>query len=234
MKKIKLFSIVAAFVAAFAFTSCNTGCNTGDDNNSYYQPLTQAEKQTCYLKTSGSRMSQLAYVSDEHVTEKDGKKEYHDTIDVSTSIHGDGKDTVMIVKNFPVKIFARYIPENVDTKDLKEALKKYEMPVSFKSVVYYYTITPFIQFMLFPDAITVNLEYGGATHKVKFYCYSSGNSRYTFGQVTQDKSKVEAYLVVYGYEVDPKDEKKPNPTAFNFNMAGTQLANGTQIKFFEP
>lgn len=140
----------------------------------------------------------------------------------------------MTVNNFPVKIFARYIPENVDTKDLKEALKKYEMPVSFKSVVYYYTVTPFIQFMLFPDAITVNLEYGGATHKVKFYCYSSGNSRYTFGQVTQDKSKVEAYLVVYGYEVDPKDETKPNPTAFNFNMAGTQLANGTQIKFFEP
>ena len=33
MKKIKLFSIVAAFVAAFAFTSCNTG----DDNNSNYQ-----------------------------------------------------------------------------------------------------------------------------------------------------------------------------------------------------
>lgn len=226
MKKIKLFSIVAAFVAAFAFTSCN--------NNSYYQPLTQAEKQTCYLKTSGSRMSKLAYVSDENVTEKDGKKEYHDTLDVSTSIHVDGKDTVMTVNNFPVKIFARYIPENVDTKDLKEALKIYEMPVSFKSVVYYYTVTPFIQFMLFPDAITVNLEYGGATHKVKFYCYSSGNSQYTFGQVTQDKSKVEAYLVVYGYEVDPKDEKKPNPTAFNFNMAGTQLANGTQIKFFEP
>lgn len=234
MKKIKLFSIVAAFVAAFAFTSCNTG----DDNNSYYQPLTQAEKQTCYLKTSGSRMSKLAYVSDEHVTEKDGKKEYHDTLGVSTSIQGDGKDTVMTVKDFPVKIFARYIPENGDTKDLKEALKRYnKMPVSFKSVVYYYTITPFIQFMLFPDAITVNLEYGGATHKVKFYCYSSGNSRYTFGQVTQDKSdksKVEAYLVVYGYEVDPKDEKKPNPTAFNFNMAGTQLSNGTQIKFFEP
>lgn len=233
MKKIKLFSIVAAFVAAFAFTSCNTG----DDNNSYYQPLTQAEKQTCYLKTSGSRMSKLAYVSDEHVTEKDGEKEYHDTLDVSTSIHGDGKDTVMTVNNFPVKIFARYIPENVDTKDLKEALKEYKMPVSFKSVVYYYTITPFIQFTLFPDAITVNLEYGGATHKVKFYCYSSRNSLYNFGQVTQDKSdksKVEAYLVVSGYEVDPKDEKKPNPTAFNFNMAGTQLSKGTQIKFFEP
>lgn len=227
MKKIKLFSIVAAFVAAFAFTSCNTG----DDN---YQPLTKAEKDVCYLKTSGSRMSKLAYMSDEHVTAKDGKKEYYDTLDVVTSIHGEGKDTVMTVNNFPVKVFARYIPENADTKELKEALKKNELPVNFKSIVYYYSVTPVIQFMLFPDAISVNLEYGGATHKVKFYCYSSGNSRYTFGQVTQDKGKVEAYLVVYGYEVDPKDEKKPNPTAFNFNMAGTQLSNGTQIKFFQP
>lgn len=234
MKKIKLFSIAAAFVAAFAFTSCNTG----DDNNSYYQPLTQAEKQTCYFKTAGNRMSKLAYMSDENVTEKDGKKEYYDTLDVATEIYGNGKDTVMTVRNFPVKILARYIPENADTKDLKEALKNYKLPVNFKSIVYYYSVTPVIQFMLFPDAISVNLEYGGATHKVKFYCYSSGNSRYTFGQVTQDKSqdksKVEAYLVVYGYEVDPKDEKKPNPTAFNFNMAGTQLSNGTQIKFFEP
>lgn len=233
MKKIKLFSIVAAFVAAFAFTSCNTG----DDNNSYYKPLTQAEKDVCYLKTSGSRMSKLTYLSDEHVTEKDGKKEYYDTLNVATSIYGDGKDTVMTVHNFPVKIFARYIPEIAETKDLKEALKKCENLVSFKSVVYYLTVTPVIQFMLFPDAISVNLKYGGATHKVKFYCDSSGNSRYTFGQVTQDKSdksKVEAYLFVYAYEVDPKDEKKPNPTAFKFNMAGTQLSNGTQIKFFEP
>lgn len=40
MKKIKLFSIAAAFVAAFAFTSCNTG----DDNNSYAKPLTKSER----------------------------------------------------------------------------------------------------------------------------------------------------------------------------------------------
>ena len=134
MKKIKLFSIVAAFVAAFAFTSCNTG----DDNNNYYQPLTQAEKQTCYSKTAGNRMSKLAYMSDEHVTEKDGKKEYYDTLNVSTSINGDGKDTVMTVHNFPVKILARYIPENAETKDLKDALKKYETRLA--SRVLYITI----------------------------------------------------------------------------------------------
>ena len=61
MKKIKLFSIAAAFVAAFAFTSCNTG-----DDNSYTKPLTKSEKDVCYLKTSGSRMSKLTYLSDEH------------------------------------------------------------------------------------------------------------------------------------------------------------------------
>ena len=230
MKKIKLFSIVAAFVAAFAFTSCNTG----DDNNSYYQPLTQAEKQTCYLKTSGSRMSKLAYVSDEHVTEKDGKKEYHDTLDVSTSIHGDGKDTVMTVRNFPVKILARYIPENADTKDLKEALKKYEMLVNFKSVVTYYTVTPVLQFLLYPETMTVNLEYGGTTHKVNFYCLANTYYYiYNTGLVDSKTSKLETYFALYGYEVDPKDEKNPKPTVFSYKIAGKPYT-GAQIKFFEP
>ena len=63
MKKIKLFSIAAAFVAAFAFTSCNTG-----DDNSYTKPLTKSEKDVCYLKTAGVHYGKLAYMSDEHVT----------------------------------------------------------------------------------------------------------------------------------------------------------------------
>ena len=233
MKKIKLFSMVAAFVAAFAFTSCNTG----DDNSSNYQPLTQAEKQTCYFKTAGSRMSKLAYMSDEHVTEyvtdKGKQKEYIDTLDVATDIYGNGKDTVMTVHNFPVKIFARYIPENADTKELKEALKKYEMPVNFKSVVTYYTLTPVLQFLLSPETMTVNLEYGGTTHKVNFYCYANGYYIYNTGLVDSKTSKLEAYFALYGYEVDPKDEKNPKPTTFNYNMAGEQT-KGAQIKFFEP
>lgn len=221
--------MVAAFVAAFAFTSCNTG----DDNNSHYQPLTQAEKQTCYLKTSGSRMSKLAYVSDEHVTEKDGKKEYIDTLGVVTDISGNGKDTVMTVHNFPVKILARYIPETAETKDLKEALKTYEMPVNFKSVVTYYTLTPVLQFLLSPETMTVNLEYGGTTHKVNFYCYANAYYIYNTGLVDNKTNKLEAYFALYGYEVDPKDEKNPKPTTFNYNMAGQQT-KVAQIKFFEP
>ena len=237
MKKIKLFSMVAAFVAAFAFTSCNTG----DDNSSNYQPLTQAEKQTCYFKTAGSRMSKLAYMSDEHVTEyvttdKGKQKEYIDTLDVATDIYGNGKDTVMTVHNFPVKILARYI-EGDDKKELKEALKKYEMPVNIKSIVYYWTLTPNLQFLLTPEAITVNLEYGGATHKVKFYCYANQlypyYSIYNAGLVDNKTNKLEAYFALYGYEVDPKDETKPNPTTFKYKMEGKDYV-GAQIKFFEP
>lgn len=228
MKKIKLFSMVAAFVAAFAFTSCNTG----DDNN-YRKPLTKSEKDVCYLKTAGVHYGKLAYMSDEHVTEIKGTKEYIDTLDVTTDIYGNGKDTVMTVRNFPVKIFARYIPENVDTKELKEALKKYEMPVSFKSVVTYYTVTPVLQFLLSPETITVNLEYGGATHKVNFYCYANAYYIYNTGLVDSKTNKLEAYFALYGYEVDPKDEKNPKATTFSYNIAGKPYT-GAQIKFFEP
>ena len=231
MKKIKLFSIVAAFVAAFAFTSCNTG----DDNN-YTKPLTKSEKDLCYLKTAGVHNGKLAYMSDEHVTEIKGTKEYIDTLDVATDIYGNGKDTVMTVNNFPVKIFARYI-EGDDKKELKEALKKCEMQVSFKSVVTYYTLTPVLQFFLTPEAITVNLEYGGATHQVKFYCYANQPypyySIYNAGLVDNTTSKLEAYFALYGYEVDPKDEKNPKPTAFRYKIAEKPYT-GAQIKFFQP
>lgn len=231
MKKIKLFSIVAAFVAAFAFTSCNTG----DDNN-YTKPLTKAEKDVCYLKTAGVHYGKLAYMSDEHVTEIKGTKEYIDTLDVTTDISGNGKDTVMTVRNFPVKILARYIPEleNADTKELKEALKKCEMQVSFKSVVTYYKVTPVLQFLLYPETMTVNLEYGGTTHKVNFYCLANTYYYiYNTGLVDSKTSKLETYFALYGYEVDPKDEKNPKPTVFSYKIAGKPYT-GAQIKFFEP
>ena len=231
MKKIKLFSIVAAFVAAFAFTSCNTG----DDNN-YTKPLTKSEKDVCYLKTAGVHYGKLAYMSDEHVTEIKGTKEYIDTLDVTTDISGNGKDTVMTVRNFPVKILARYIPEleNADTKELKEALKKCEMQVSFKSVVTYYKVTPVLQFLLYPETMTVNLEYGGTTHKVNFYCLANTYYYiYNTGLVDSKTSKLETYFALYGYEVDPKDEKNPKPTVFSYKIAGKPYT-GAQIKFIEP
>ena len=47
MKKIKLFSIVAAFVAAFAFTSCNTGDSDG------FQWPTPQESQALFSQIQG-------------------------------------------------------------------------------------------------------------------------------------------------------------------------------------
>ena len=224
----KIWLLAIAAVVAFSVLPKVSSLATED------QALVVKEnKQACYLKTTGSRMSKLAYMSDDHITVKDGKKEYIDTLDVATSIYGDGKDTVMTVHNFPVKILARYIPETAETKDLKEALKKSEMPVNFKSVVRYYTLTPVLQFLLSPETMTVNLEYGGTTYKVNFYCYANAYYIYNTGLVDNKTNKLEAYFALYGYEVDPKDEKNPKPTTFNYNMAGEQ-SKGARIKFFEP
>lgn len=229
MKKIKLLSVLAMSLLAFAFTSCNTG---SDDNG--VKPLTPTEKAYCYSLTAGSRMNKLVYPSDEHVTEvtvNDQKtKEYYDTLSVSTSIYGNGKDTIMSVNNFPVKIFARYIPESSETNDLKEALKKYEVPASFTCQVGYYATEP-VTFLLYPTStISCNLEYGGKTHKVDFYV--TAPSYYTYGQYNATTKKVSAYLLMYGYKIDATDKDTNSPKQFSYTLGNSSMS-ATQIGFFE-
>lgn len=230
MKKIKLLSVLAMSLLAFAFTSCNTGDSDGNGR----KPLTPTENSYCYNLTAGSRMNKLVYPSDEHVTEvtvnSKKTKEYHDTLSVSTSIYGNGKDTVMTVNNFPVKIFARYIPEGSENNDLKEALKKYEVPTSFTCKVDYYATEP-VTFLLYPTStISCNLEYGGKTHKVDFYV--TAPSYYSYGQYNATTKKVSAYLLMYGYKVDATDKDTSTPKQFSYRLAGTNMY-ATQISFFE-
>ena len=93
------------------------------------------------------------------------------------------------------------------------------MQVSFKSVVTYYKVTPVLQFLLYPETMTVNLEYGGTTHKVNFYCLANTYYYiYNTGLVDSKTSKLETYFALYGYEVDPKDEKNPKPTVFSYKI----------------
>lgn len=220
---------MAGMMIAMAFSSCSTG-----DSGTSVKQLTPAEKSSCYMLTAGSRMNKLVYYSDEHVTESTvngvKQKEYTDTMNVTTSIYGESKDTVFTVHNFPVKILARYIAEEASTKDLKEALKKYEGTTSLSCTVSYYSANP-VYFFLYPKStITCNLEYGGAAHKVDFYI--TAPSYYTYGTYDSNSKKVSAYLLMYGYKVDAKDKDTSNPTQFNFTMAGQNLT-GTQLAFIE-
>ena len=93
MKKIKLFSIVAAFVAAFTFTSCNTG----DDNS--YSFLTK-EQQLSYQKTMamGSYNNMKLIFDHKNAADTSIKTDSVDTY-CNVSMYGD---SIIHVANFPV------------------------------------------------------------------------------------------------------------------------------------
>ncbi len=222
MKNFKLFSVLVVCLAAFAFTSCNTG----SDNS--YKELTAAEKAYCYQNTYGSRMKKMVYLSDAHKTED---KDYYDTVSVATNIYGYlGADTTLTVSNIPMKIFARYIPETSDTKDMKTALENYEGTASLVSNVYYYSTSP-VTFLLNPTTtLSCNLEYGGETHKISIYVL--GNSYYSYGNVDANTKKLSAYLLAYGYKIDADDKDTTYPTSFSFLM-GSQNSTSSQLRFIE-
>lgn len=230
MKKIKLLSLMVGMIIAMVFSSCNS------DSSSSYKVLTAQEKSYCYSLTAGARMNKLVYPSDEHVTEiitnTQKAKEYLDTVNVDTRIYGNGKDTVLSIRNIPLKIFARYIPEGSENNDLKEALKNYTGTANLEMQVGYYAVEP-VTFLLYPTStLSCNLEYGGATHKIDFYV--TAPSYYTYGQYNAQTKKVEAYVLMYGYKIDAtdKDTSTPKQFSYRFGTSGSYYSNA-QIGFFE-
>lgn len=229
MKKIKLLSLMVGMVIAMVFSSCNS------DTSSSYKVLTPQEKSYCYSLVAGSRMNKLVYPSDEHVTEvttTTGKqKEYLDTVNVATRIYGSGKDTLLSVRNIPLKIFARYIPEGSENNALKEALKKYEGTANLDLQVGFYATDP-ITFLLYPTStLSCTLEYGGASHKIDFYV--TAPSYFTYGQYDSQTKKVESYILMYGYKIDATDKDTSEPKQFSYKFENSNIYTSTQIGLFE-
>lgn len=221
MKIIKLLSALAVCLAGFAFTSCNTGSS----DNETWTPLTQAEKTHCYNATAGLHASKMIYLSDEHQY-KDN--DYQDTVDVNFRIYTNitKNDTTLLVQGFPVRVLARYIPESSSTNDLKTALKAYTETVEFDGRVDYIKTSP-ITFIMNPRVLSVNLEYGGATHKVDFYCYASSIwSAPNYGILNATTSKLGVQFCVMGYKVDANDSDKNDPTSFNYYIGGQNMKYG--------
>ena len=220
MKNFKLLSVLAVCLMAFAFTSCNTG-----SDNETWTPLTTAEKAKCYMQTSGEHSAKMIYLSDEH---KYKENDYQDTVDVDFNIYTNitKKDTTLLVKGFPVHVLARYIPEGSNTNDLKTALKAYTETVSFESRVDYVKTSP-ITFLVNPRVLSVNLEYGGKTHKVDFYCYASSIwSAPNYGVLNSTTSKIGVQFYFMGYKVDAASDDQNNPTQFSYSMGGQNLNYG--------
>lgn len=107
MKKITLFSILAAFVAALSLTSCNS-----DSDNGYQLPSKQ-EAYQMLVKISGSRQCGILFPADEknNIKEKDS---------IVTNIAINPTDSSYVISNFPVKLLAKYVKDEKCKKLISE------------------------------------------------------------------------------------------------------------------
>ena len=168
MKKITLFSILAAFVAALSFTSCNT------DSDSDSQALSAAQIQQCYLATHGNHYGKMVYYAENKANVKDKQ----DTVSVSWNIT---TDSTMTIYGIPAKVIAERIQFN---NELKEAIEK-QPEITLNCKIQYATVNP-IQFYIGPDNINYTLNYGGKEHKFEMRFYWGYPS---IGQYSPDSKK---------------------------------------------
>lgn len=137
-------------MAAMSFTSCNS------DTDNSYQGLTEAEIQQCFLATRGLYNGKVVFLAENKANVNDK----HDTLSVNWEIT---TDSTMTIYNFPVKALSEKIKYN---DELKAAIAKLN-PRTLKCAIQYASITP-IQFLIGPENLDYDLEYGGETHKVQF------------------------------------------------------------------
>ena len=134
MKKITLFSILAAFVAALSFTSCNT-----DSDNSFTPLAPETQKSFQAAMSIGSYNDMVI------LFEKKNKANVNNQIDsVASSVRiSMYNDSTMSISNFPVAALAEHISDKeLSAAIAKEAPRtitcKYNvMPNSTSEVAYY-------------------------------------------------------------------------------------------------
>ena len=157
MKKITLFSILAAFVAALSFTSCNTDSDNG------YSPLSKEAQKNFQMAMSVGSYDDMVVLFEK---KNDANvKNQIDSVPSSVRISMTG-DSTMSIANFPIAAIA----EHISNKDLSKAIAKEAprtitckynvMPKSTSEVAYYIAC---------PNVIELNLAYGAdnKSHKVQ-------------------------------------------------------------------
>ena len=159
MKKITLFSILAAFVAALSFTSCNT-----DSDNSFTPLAPETQKSFQAAMSIGSYNDMVI------LFEKKNKANVNNQIDsVASSVRiSMYNDSTMSISNFPVAALA----EHISDKELSAAIEK-EAP---RTITCKYNVMPnstseTAYFIACPEAINLDLTYGtdNKSHKVVLY-----------------------------------------------------------------
>lgn len=171
MKKITLFSILAAFVAALSFTSCNIDSDNG------YSPLSKEAQKNFQMAMSVGSYDDMVVLFEK---KNDANvKNQIDSVPSSVRISMTG-DSTMSIANFPIAAIAEHI-SNKSNKDLSKAIAKEAprtitckynvMPKSTSEVAYYIAC---------PNVIELNLAYGAdnKSHKVQLVFIPNQNYGY--------------------------------------------------------
>ena len=182
MKKLTFIAFIGCIMAALSFTSCNS------DSDNSYKGLTEAEIQQCFLATRGLYNGKVVFLAENKANVNDKM----DTLNVNWEIT---TDSTMTISNFPVKALAEKITYN---NELKEAVSKLS-PRTLNCVIQYVYVTP-LQFLIGPENLDYELEYGGTTHKVQFRFFWNN---YSFGQyVSSAKHPMEMQIWAAALYVD--------------------------------
>ncbi len=205
----KLLSIVAFCAATLTFTSCNTG------ESNTWTPLTPTEKASCFAQTSGSYSGKMVYYNANESTTSTSS--VTDTLNVNWTIGtGVGSDTTMTVTNLPVKVFAKYIPD----EKVSKALAAYEAPVPFKNAMYFYQTSPAPTFLLVPEIVKIPITYDGGSHTLSLYFYQSTLSSVTsYGYYYATTKQLVMSIVLGGYELDATDTTS-NVNKLEYKVSG--------------
>ena len=100
MKKITLFSILAAFVAALSFTSCNTDSDNG------YSPLSKDAQSNFQMAMSVGSYNDMVVLFEKK--NDDNVNNQTDSVASSVRISMTG-DSTMSIANFPIAAIAEHI-----------------------------------------------------------------------------------------------------------------------------
>lgn len=173
MKKITLFSILAVFVAALSFTSCNSS------DGSSYVPPTQEEARSALSIIAGSGYNQcgILFGADEknNIKEKDS---------VETTIAINVSDSSYQIRDFPVKLLAKYVNDEKCSKLISELPNQ-----TLKGKLYLYDYASKFFF-----SVTENINFtdeDGDKYTLVFY---GGFNTYASAGISNDKKHFIIYL----------------------------------------
>lgn len=165
MKKITLFSILAAFVAALSFTSCNTDSDNG------YSALSKEAQNNFQMAMSVGSYNDMVVLFEK----KNDANVNNQTDSVASTVRiSMAGDSTMSISSFPIAAIA----EHISDKDLSAAIAK-EAP---RTITCKYNVMPnstseIAYYIACPNVIELNLAYGAdnKSHKVQLRFMPSQN-----------------------------------------------------------